>query len=80
MNTRCPPKRVPSAARFFTHCELAVQPPQSYSVGGQRSSGQLTGYFVKAWGLKNALLYTLSKGTSSALPLKRNRLPYSTFK
>ncbi|MGH0116176.1 UNVERIFIED_CONTAM: hypothetical protein FKN15_074817 [Acipenser sinensis] len=43
MNTRCPPKRVPSAARFFTHCELTVQPPQSYSVGGQRSSGQLTG-------------------------------------
>ncbi|MGH0143230.1 UNVERIFIED_CONTAM: hypothetical protein FKN15_052631 [Acipenser sinensis] len=36
MNTRCPPKRVPSAARFFTHCELTVQPPQSYSVGGQR--------------------------------------------
>ncbi|MGH0146665.1 UNVERIFIED_CONTAM: hypothetical protein FKN15_052481 [Acipenser sinensis] len=43
MNTRCPPKRVPSAARFFTHCKLTVQPPQSYSVGGQRSSGQLTG-------------------------------------
>ncbi|MGH0146232.1 UNVERIFIED_CONTAM: hypothetical protein FKN15_007855 [Acipenser sinensis] len=43
MNTRCPPKRVPSAARFFTHCKLNVQPPQSYSVGGQRSSGQLTG-------------------------------------
>ncbi|MGH0128126.1 UNVERIFIED_CONTAM: hypothetical protein FKN15_011176 [Acipenser sinensis] len=43
MNTRCPPKRVPSATRFFTHCELTVQPPQSYSVGGQRSSGQLTG-------------------------------------
>ncbi|MGH0150253.1 UNVERIFIED_CONTAM: hypothetical protein FKN15_017465 [Acipenser sinensis] len=43
MNTRCPPKRVPSAARFFTHCELTVQPPQSYGVGGQRSSGQLTG-------------------------------------
>ncbi|MGH0170350.1 UNVERIFIED_CONTAM: hypothetical protein FKN15_000810 [Acipenser sinensis] len=43
MNTRCPPKRVPSAARFFTHYELTVQPPQSYSVGGQRSSGQLTG-------------------------------------
>ncbi|MGH0157139.1 UNVERIFIED_CONTAM: hypothetical protein FKN15_058524 [Acipenser sinensis] len=43
MNTRCPPKRVPSAARFFTHCELTLQPPQSYSVGGQRSSGQLTG-------------------------------------
>ncbi|MGH0175440.1 UNVERIFIED_CONTAM: hypothetical protein FKN15_070360 [Acipenser sinensis] len=43
MNTRCPPKRVPSAASFFTRCELTVQPPQSYSIGGQRSSGQLTG-------------------------------------
>ncbi|MGH0161743.1 UNVERIFIED_CONTAM: hypothetical protein FKN15_041579 [Acipenser sinensis] len=43
MNTRCPPKRVPSATRFFTLCRLTVQPPQSYSVGGQRSSGQLTG-------------------------------------
>ncbi|MGH0148229.1 UNVERIFIED_CONTAM: hypothetical protein FKN15_026396 [Acipenser sinensis] len=43
MNTRCPPKRVPSAALFFTLCRLTVQPPQSYSVGGQRSSGQLTG-------------------------------------
>ncbi|MGH0180485.1 UNVERIFIED_CONTAM: hypothetical protein FKN15_004239 [Acipenser sinensis] len=42
MNPRCPPKRVPSAARFFTRCRLTVQPPQSYSVGGQRSSGQLT--------------------------------------
>ncbi|MGH0140019.1 UNVERIFIED_CONTAM: hypothetical protein FKN15_036685 [Acipenser sinensis] len=35
MNTRCPPKRVPSAARFFTLCRLTVQPPQSYSVVGQ---------------------------------------------
>ncbi|MGH0141660.1 UNVERIFIED_CONTAM: hypothetical protein FKN15_073997 [Acipenser sinensis] len=43
MNTRCPPKRVPSATRFFTLCRPTVQPPQSYSVGGQRSSGQLTG-------------------------------------
>ncbi|MGH0162012.1 UNVERIFIED_CONTAM: hypothetical protein FKN15_042178 [Acipenser sinensis] len=43
MNTRCPPKRVPSAARFFTLCRLTVQPPQSYSIGGQHSSGQLTG-------------------------------------
>ncbi|MGH0131850.1 UNVERIFIED_CONTAM: hypothetical protein FKN15_047953 [Acipenser sinensis] len=43
MNTRCPPKRVSSAARFFTHCRLTVQPPHSYNVGGQRSSGQLTG-------------------------------------
>ncbi|MGH0177400.1 UNVERIFIED_CONTAM: hypothetical protein FKN15_017771 [Acipenser sinensis] len=43
MNTRCLPKLVPSAAHFFTLCRLTVQPPQSYSVGGQRSSGQLTG-------------------------------------
>ncbi|MGH0128916.1 UNVERIFIED_CONTAM: hypothetical protein FKN15_028663 [Acipenser sinensis] len=43
MNTRCPPKREPSAARFFTLCRLTVQPPQSYSVGGQRSSEQLKG-------------------------------------
>ncbi|MGH0126783.1 UNVERIFIED_CONTAM: hypothetical protein FKN15_038306 [Acipenser sinensis] len=43
MNTRCPPKHVPSAARFFTLCRLTRQPPQSYSVGGQRSSEQLTG-------------------------------------
>ncbi|MGH0152406.1 UNVERIFIED_CONTAM: hypothetical protein FKN15_072435 [Acipenser sinensis] len=43
MNTRCPPKRVLSAARFFTLCRLTVQPPQNYSVGGQRSSGHLAG-------------------------------------
>ncbi|MGH0122445.1 UNVERIFIED_CONTAM: hypothetical protein FKN15_004483 [Acipenser sinensis] len=43
MNIHCLPKRLPSAARFFTLCRLTVQPPQSYSVGGQRSSGQLTG-------------------------------------
>ncbi|MGH0179029.1 UNVERIFIED_CONTAM: hypothetical protein FKN15_000688 [Acipenser sinensis] len=49
MNTRCPPKRVPSAARFFTLCRLTVQLPQSYSVGGQRSSGQLTGKPARAW-------------------------------
>ncbi|MGH0163552.1 UNVERIFIED_CONTAM: hypothetical protein FKN15_071022 [Acipenser sinensis] len=42
MNTCCFPKRVPSAARFFTLCRLTVQPPQSYSIGGQRISGQLT--------------------------------------
>ncbi|MGH0141794.1 UNVERIFIED_CONTAM: hypothetical protein FKN15_074619 [Acipenser sinensis] len=48
MNTRCPPKHVPSAARFFTLYRLTVQPPQSYSVGGQHSSGQLTGKPVGA--------------------------------
>ncbi|MGH0169316.1 UNVERIFIED_CONTAM: hypothetical protein FKN15_065505 [Acipenser sinensis] len=49
MNTRCPLKRVPSAARFFTSFKLAVQPPQSFSVRGQRSSGQLTGKPADAW-------------------------------
>ncbi|MGH0168747.1 UNVERIFIED_CONTAM: hypothetical protein FKN15_055241 [Acipenser sinensis] len=39
----CTSRRVPSAARFFTLCRLTVQPPQNYSVGGQRSSEQLTG-------------------------------------
>ncbi|MGH0137243.1 UNVERIFIED_CONTAM: hypothetical protein FKN15_063073 [Acipenser sinensis] len=43
MNTRCPPKCEPSADCFFSHCRATMQPPQSYSVGGQRSSGQLTG-------------------------------------
>ncbi|MGH0169982.1 UNVERIFIED_CONTAM: hypothetical protein FKN15_058217 [Acipenser sinensis] len=42
-NTRCPPKHVLSADRFFSHCGLTMQPPRSYSVGGQRSYGQLTG-------------------------------------
>ncbi|MGH0141042.1 UNVERIFIED_CONTAM: hypothetical protein FKN15_007571 [Acipenser sinensis] len=42
-NTRCPPKHVLSANRFFSHCRLTMQPPQSFSVRGQRSSGQLTG-------------------------------------
>ncbi|MGH0115058.1 UNVERIFIED_CONTAM: hypothetical protein FKN15_074577 [Acipenser sinensis] len=43
MNTRCPLKRVLSATCFFTLCRLIVEPPQSYSVRGQRSSGHLTG-------------------------------------
>ncbi|MGH0147158.1 UNVERIFIED_CONTAM: hypothetical protein FKN15_069939 [Acipenser sinensis] len=38
MNTRCPPKRVPSADCFFSHCGLTMQPPKSYSIGGQCSS------------------------------------------
>ncbi|MGH0134229.1 UNVERIFIED_CONTAM: hypothetical protein FKN15_076872 [Acipenser sinensis] len=38
-NTCCPP----SADRFFSLCRPTMPPTQSYSVGGQRSSGQLTG-------------------------------------
>ncbi|MGH0150250.1 UNVERIFIED_CONTAM: hypothetical protein FKN15_020970 [Acipenser sinensis] len=29
MNTRCPPKRVPSAVCFFTHCKLTMQTPRA---------------------------------------------------
>ncbi|MGH0124348.1 UNVERIFIED_CONTAM: hypothetical protein FKN15_016152 [Acipenser sinensis] len=43
MNTRCPPKRVPSSRPLFSHCRLTMQPPKSYSVGGQRSSRAATG-------------------------------------
>ncbi|MGH0157493.1 UNVERIFIED_CONTAM: hypothetical protein FKN15_071049 [Acipenser sinensis] len=69
MNTRCPPKRVPSAARFFTLCRLTVQPPQIYSVRGQRSSGQLTGQPAGArpdyrgrWYGNNTKSYTVRVG------------------
>ncbi|MGH0129735.1 UNVERIFIED_CONTAM: hypothetical protein FKN15_039715 [Acipenser sinensis] len=62
MNTRCPPKRVPSAARFFTLCRLTVQPPQSYRVGGQRSSGQLTGMPAGAWPVYRGRWCAVSRG------------------
>ncbi|MGH0139569.1 UNVERIFIED_CONTAM: hypothetical protein FKN15_036138 [Acipenser sinensis] len=42
MNTRCPPKLCRQADRFFSHCRLTMQPPKSYSVGGQRSSRAAT--------------------------------------
>ncbi|MGH0151628.1 UNVERIFIED_CONTAM: hypothetical protein FKN15_020489 [Acipenser sinensis] len=44
MNTRCPPKRYPSVARFFSDSRLTMQPPQSYSVGGPHSSGKIIQY------------------------------------
>ncbi|MGH0146516.1 UNVERIFIED_CONTAM: hypothetical protein FKN15_044998 [Acipenser sinensis] len=31
------------ANRFFSHCRLTMQPPKSYSIGGQRSSRAATG-------------------------------------
>ncbi|MGH0153886.1 UNVERIFIED_CONTAM: hypothetical protein FKN15_025679 [Acipenser sinensis] len=45
MNTRCPPKRVPPAARFFTLCRLTVQLPQSYNaaLGSLQASPQAPG-------------------------------------
>ncbi|MGH0115207.1 UNVERIFIED_CONTAM: hypothetical protein FKN15_070727 [Acipenser sinensis] len=51
-NTRCPPKRVPSADRFFSLCRPTMQPPQSYSAGGQRSlqaSPQAPGQSTGRW-------------------------------
>ncbi|MGH0144806.1 UNVERIFIED_CONTAM: hypothetical protein FKN15_003228 [Acipenser sinensis] len=62
MNTRCPPKRVPSASRFFTLCRLTVQPSQSYSVRGQRSSGQLPGKPADAWPDYRGRWRTVSRG------------------
>ncbi|MGH0147105.1 UNVERIFIED_CONTAM: hypothetical protein FKN15_014017 [Acipenser sinensis] len=66
MNTRCPPKRVPSAARFFTLCRLTVQPPQSYSVGGQRSlqaSQQVPGQTTGVTGARDTIAGTLVVAT-----------------
>ncbi|MGH0172129.1 UNVERIFIED_CONTAM: hypothetical protein FKN15_062755 [Acipenser sinensis] len=83
MNTRCPPKRMPSATRFFTHCELTVQPPQSYSVGGQRSSGQLTGkpadarpdyrgrWCTHGWQARDSDCYQLASLTSPSRDVRK---------
>ncbi|MGH0119589.1 UNVERIFIED_CONTAM: hypothetical protein FKN15_056857 [Acipenser sinensis] len=43
MSMRCPPKRVPSADRFFFTLQTHHAATQSYNVGGQCSPGQLTG-------------------------------------
>ncbi|MGH0152475.1 UNVERIFIED_CONTAM: hypothetical protein FKN15_025022 [Acipenser sinensis] len=78
MNTRCPPKSVPSAARFFTICRLTVQPPRSYSVGGQRSSGHLTGKPTDARPDYRGRWCALSRGHSlppgDARPIERRPL------
>ncbi|MGH0129897.1 UNVERIFIED_CONTAM: hypothetical protein FKN15_029239 [Acipenser sinensis] len=41
MNTRCPPKRVPSADRFFTHCGLTMQPPRATASEDNTALGSL---------------------------------------
>ncbi|MGH0132474.1 UNVERIFIED_CONTAM: hypothetical protein FKN15_049160 [Acipenser sinensis] len=77
MSTRCPPKRVPSADRFFSHCGLTMQPPKSYSVGGQRSSraayrqahrrpARLQGSLVRGHFLLTHLLLDLLKQSAPA--------------
>ncbi|MGH0162908.1 UNVERIFIED_CONTAM: hypothetical protein FKN15_043833 [Acipenser sinensis] len=55
-NTRCPPNRVPSAARIFTRCRLTMQPPRgtvledNAALGSVQASpqapGQTTGVAV----------------------------------
>ncbi|MGH0188701.1 UNVERIFIED_CONTAM: hypothetical protein FKN15_031157 [Acipenser sinensis] len=80
MNTRCPPKHVPSAARFFTLCRLTMQPPQSYSVGGQHSSGQLTGKPAGTWPDYRGrwfavLIYSRQLDVIVAIPLTERFLP-----
>ncbi|MGH0184580.1 UNVERIFIED_CONTAM: hypothetical protein FKN15_015343 [Acipenser sinensis] len=62
MNIHCPPKRVPSADRFFSHCGLNMQPPKSYSVGGQRSSQAATGKPAGAQPDYNGLWCAVSRG------------------
>ncbi|MGH0173231.1 UNVERIFIED_CONTAM: hypothetical protein FKN15_064927 [Acipenser sinensis] len=43
MSTRCPPKCVPSADCFFTHCRLTMQPPRATASEDNAALGQLTG-------------------------------------
>ncbi|MGH0167840.1 UNVERIFIED_CONTAM: hypothetical protein FKN15_004278 [Acipenser sinensis] len=66
MNTHCPPKRVPSADRFFSHCGLTMQPPKSYSVGGQRSSRAA---YRQARRRPARLQGSLVRGTASCLAI-----------
>ncbi|MGH0134088.1 UNVERIFIED_CONTAM: hypothetical protein FKN15_054389 [Acipenser sinensis] len=60
-------KRVPSADRFFHTAKLTMQPPKSYSVGGQRCSqaayrqarrrpARLQGSLVRVWRMCCAVL------------------------
>ncbi|MGH0170506.1 UNVERIFIED_CONTAM: hypothetical protein FKN15_059125 [Acipenser sinensis] len=68
MNTRCHLKRVLSATRFFKHYRLTMQPPQSYSVEGQRSSGQLTGKPAGTQPDHRGRWYLVSRGPPGTAP------------
>ncbi|MGH0117752.1 UNVERIFIED_CONTAM: hypothetical protein FKN15_039048 [Acipenser sinensis] len=41
MNTLCPPKHVPLATRFFTHCRLTMQPPRATALEVNAALGSL---------------------------------------
>ncbi|MGH0140608.1 UNVERIFIED_CONTAM: hypothetical protein FKN15_042971 [Acipenser sinensis] len=90
MNTRCPPKRVPSADRIFSHCKPTMQPPQSYSIGGQHNSRQLTGkptgarpdYDAGAFPIKNweaawssEVIFATARGNCTAMQHKGGERP-----
>ncbi|MGH0123646.1 UNVERIFIED_CONTAM: hypothetical protein FKN15_012786 [Acipenser sinensis] len=40
-NTRCLPKHMPLAARFFTHCRLTMQPPRATALEDNAALGSL---------------------------------------
>ncbi|MGH0117248.1 UNVERIFIED_CONTAM: hypothetical protein FKN15_032215 [Acipenser sinensis] len=40
-STRCPPKCVPSANRFFSHCRLTMQPPRATVSEDNAAQGSL---------------------------------------
>ncbi|MGH0161405.1 UNVERIFIED_CONTAM: hypothetical protein FKN15_041261 [Acipenser sinensis] len=61
-NICCPLMRVPSANCFFSLCKPTMQPNQSYNVGGQRSSGQLTDKPTGAWPVYRGRWCTVSRG------------------
>ncbi|MGH0120793.1 UNVERIFIED_CONTAM: hypothetical protein FKN15_065129 [Acipenser sinensis] len=74
MKTRFPPKRVPSSTRFFTLCRFTMQPPQSYSVGGQcslQASPQAPGQTTGVAGARGKSLWpshNVSSGPRGLLP------------
>ncbi|MGH0118280.1 UNVERIFIED_CONTAM: hypothetical protein FKN15_049301 [Acipenser sinensis] len=77
------------ADRFFSHCRLTMQPPKSYSVGGQRSSRAATGKPAGArpdyrgrWCARMINFQEFSKGFSSFTPrasFRRKFGSYNTF-
>ncbi|MGH0156481.1 UNVERIFIED_CONTAM: hypothetical protein FKN15_006207 [Acipenser sinensis] len=54
-----------SADHFFSFSGPAMQPTQSYSAGGQRSSGQLTGKPACAWPVYRSHWCAVSQGHPS---------------
>ncbi|MGH0172528.1 UNVERIFIED_CONTAM: hypothetical protein FKN15_003320 [Acipenser sinensis] len=66
MNTRCPLKCVPSAARFFTHCRLTMQPPRATAsednaaLGSLKASPQAPGQITGVAGARYCMSITVA--------------------